>query len=309
MLQYSNEHINDQSDGIDNTMTTHKQELMNQLVDLGVDLILHHDTRPSEITKAISKMLAEEAENLPRLEVLYNDTYGVYGYSTEFETFLSDKQKTTEEATSCHKMLHMPVNMPPFMTAGRCVYRITDCAHIRPFGKQQAAKYPIAFATVLYYYQLDLDRLKRYVHTLTYSGSKAEDREIAKTACEKLPKTLIDLCQDFKSERSSRYLYENSIMRQPDFSTFVSDNTDESEDIWKTQYHLDREIMMSLHVCLQEMDVCHRTGWESHLNEAYKMFGLICASGQSAKLAIATIPQIIEWTVHEYDGDETICFE
>ena len=35
-------------------------------------------------------------------------------------------------------------------------------------------------------------------------------------------------------------------------------------------------------------------------------FGLLCAGGSCTKLAIATVPAILEWGVGEYDGLENI---
>lgn len=60
------------------------REAIVQLAEAAVDLVLHHNILPSEITEAICKRLREEAEHLPKLEVLFNDTYGGFGYSQGF---------------------------------------------------------------------------------------------------------------------------------------------------------------------------------------------------------------------------------
>ena len=53
--------------------TSNPQEAVVQLVEAAVELVLHHNILPAEITGAISNRLREEAEHLPKLEVLYSD--------------------------------------------------------------------------------------------------------------------------------------------------------------------------------------------------------------------------------------------
>ena len=123
--------------------TSNPQEAVVQLVEAAVELVLHHNILPAEITGAISKRLREEAEHLPKLEVLYNDTYGGFGYSQGFKEYLP-----VSRGTSSHKMLKMSPHMRPYMTAGP-KHRINSCGHIRRFGREPAHRWPFAFQVVL----------------------------------------------------------------------------------------------------------------------------------------------------------------
>lgn len=287
-------------------MSTERQALMDQIIDMGFDLVLNHDTRPSEITKAISKKLAEHAECLPKLEVLYNDTYGGFEYSDEFETYKWDRPR---ETASSQKMYFTPVDTLPFMTAGDEEWRILDCIQIRPFGKAQAEKYPIAFATVLHYYLLDMDSLKSAIYKLTFDESDAEERKAAQAACKDLPRPIVEHYRQIINAKPNRRGEDDDYSITLDFSTFIANKTEKDENIWETQYQLDQEIMMSLHKYLSGIDICRPAGSEVHLDQAHKIFGLICASGKSSKLNICEIPQIVEWMIGDYDGLERVCLK
>ncbi len=292
-------------------MTADRDELMNGVVDLALDLVLSHNTRPSDITKAISKRLQAEADSLPLLEVLYTDTYGGFQYSIEFEEYLTEQRKDAYHATSSPKILHMPADMSPFMTASEEVWRVYDCVHIRPYGKMQAKKYPIAFATVLRFYHLDMDTLERHVSTLAYAESDPKDRETAQSVCDKanLPKGLVEECCQQINIMSTRRTTDWYMEDRPrlDFQTFIDNKTEIDEELWRAQHHLHQEIMTALHKFQYDVDIYRSPGWEAYLEQAHKTFGLICASGLHCKLAIAHIPQIVEWKVGEYDGLERVC--
>lgn len=78
---------------------------------------------------------------------------------------------------------------------------------------------------------------------------------------------------------------------------------DESGKIWEAQHHLDQNIMICLHRrCLRESSIEQ----QDSLHAAYQAFGLICASGTYCQLAVQEVPQIIEWSVSEYDRLETV---
>lgn len=164
---------------------SNSQEAIAQLSEVAVDLGLHHNTHPSEITQAISKRLLEEAEDLPKLEVLYNKTYGGFGYSEEFEAYLP----VTEESSS-HKLLKMPSHLHPYMTAGP-EHRINACGYIRPFGTQQAQKSPFAFQVVLSYYANRIDDIRLDMAVLAYSRADSKAVPGATKACGDLPEGLL----------------------------------------------------------------------------------------------------------------------
>lgn len=68
------------------------------------------------------------------------------------------------------------------------------------------------------------------------------------------------------------------------------------------QHHLNSDIMICLHRWLRRGGIKQ----QGDLNSAYKMFGLMCASGDLCQLDVQEVPQILEWGVSEYDGKETL---
>ena len=260
--------------------------------------MLHHNILPSEITGAISKRLREEADHFPKLEVLYNDAYGGFGYSQGFEEYLPVRRET-----SSHKMLKMPSHLPPYMTAGPA-HRIDACGHIRPFGQEQAHKRPIAFQVVLSYNAYKLDDIGCDMQMLACKQADREATEIARKACADLPAGLLKLYQlhivEKAASRRRAHLYDTEGC---DFYQKIRELGEENEKIWEAQDHLDQDIMICLHRrCLREGSIEE----QDKLHAAYQAFGLICASGTYCQLAVKEVPQVVEWAICEYDGLESV---
>lgn len=262
-----------------------------------VDLVLRHNVHPEKISQAISRGLREEAESLPRLEVLYNDTYGGFEYSEEFDKFLT----ATMQQWSSDQMLKTPPHMSPYMTAGQDDTRINDCACIRPFGKQQAEKFPVAFRPVSLYHALELDKYQDAMATIRYSSDAVEVQKATK-ACDHLPKGLL---MAYHAQTSQRRPAGNRTRDIDDlqFCEAIAKHGENSEKIWRAQKHLCRDVMLSLHAWKGNGSLGHQEG---HLAAAWKTFGLMCASGSYCQLSIAEVPQIVDWGVHEYDGKERV---
>lgn len=274
------------------------QEAIAELSEIAVSLVLHNNTRPSQITEAISRRLHEEAENFPKLEVLYNKRHGGFGYSEEFEAYLP----VTAESSS-HKLLKMPAHLRPYMTAGP-EGRINACGYIRPFGKEQASKFPLAYQVVLSYYANRIDSLESDMGRLAYSenaGGNSEAVQQATTACGDLPEGLLEsYCSIIKQGRKRRDWQIDQTFQQT-----LSEIGEDDEQIWFAQHVLSQDVMVCLHRWLRRGG----TQQQQNLDIAYKMFGLMCASGDYCQLAVQEVPQIVEWHISEYDGKELVVTE
>lgn len=276
---------------------SNSQEAIAELSEIAVSLVLQHNTYPSQITEAISRRLHEEAENFTKLEVLYNKKHGGFRYSEEFEAYLP----VTAESSS-HKLLKMPAHLRPYMTAGP-EDRINACGYIRPFGKEQAHKFPFAFQVVLSYYGNRRDSIGYDMERLAYSSSSASSEafEQATKACGDLPEGLLEsYCSFVKQGRKCR---RQKIGRT--FQQTVSKIGEDHEQIWLAQHFLHQDIMVCLHRWLRRGG----TQQQENLDIAYKTFGLMCASGDSCQLAVQEVPQIVEWHIIEYDGKESVIIE
>lgn len=107
---------------------------------------------------------------------------------------------------SSHKMLKMPSHMPPYMTAGPA-HRVDACGHIRPFGQEQARKWPVAFQVVLSYYAYKLDDIGCDLQTLAYGQANPEVIETARKACADLPAGLLESYQLHIAEEATLSLH------------------------------------------------------------------------------------------------------
>ena len=273
------------------------REAIAQLAEAAVDLVLHHNILPLEITGAISKRLREEAEHLPKLEVLYNDAYGGFEYSQGFEEYLPVRR-----GTSSHRMLQMPSHMPPYKTAGPAD-RIDACGHIRPFGQEQAHRWPFAFQVVLSYYAYELDNIGCDMHTLAYKQADPEATETARKACADLPAGLLKLYKSHVEEEAASRRHAHLDPERCDFYQKIRELGEENEKIWEAQHHLDHNIMICLHRrCLRGSSIEQ----QDKLPAAHQAFGLVCASGAYCRLAVREVPQLVEWAIREYDGLESV---
>jgi hypothetical protein len=66
---------------------TNKEDLLESLKDVVLQLVLKHGVTRKNVKLHIYKCLADAAVNLPKTQVVYNDVYGGFGYSSDFESF------------------------------------------------------------------------------------------------------------------------------------------------------------------------------------------------------------------------------
>jgi hypothetical protein len=68
---------------------------MQRIISLAVDLAANKNVKQETITSEIHKALEKKAENLPKVRVLYSDSYGGFRYDASFQEHLrSIKGKT-----------------------------------------------------------------------------------------------------------------------------------------------------------------------------------------------------------------------
>lgn len=69
-----------------------RERLLEELCGKAAELVLEHNMRHEEVAKAIRDHLLHRAEALPKLPVLYNGCYGGFGLSKEFKAFRAGKE-------------------------------------------------------------------------------------------------------------------------------------------------------------------------------------------------------------------------
>lgn len=63
-----------------------------------VDIALQNDVSHRALTDHLRNLLFEKSNNLPRIPILYSDTYGGYGYSKAFTAFCQDQPRNRYKA-------------------------------------------------------------------------------------------------------------------------------------------------------------------------------------------------------------------
>lgn len=66
-------------------------QLVTELCKKAEQLVIDHGMLHEDVAKANRNHLLTKAEALPKIPVLYNDCYGGFGLSEEFETFEKGK--------------------------------------------------------------------------------------------------------------------------------------------------------------------------------------------------------------------------
>ena len=81
-----------------------KELLLRNLNSIVTELICNYGVTHDSIKEEIYKTVKEQSDKLPRLNVLYNKTYGGFGHSQDFMDYKADKLDDLEKI---HKYEHV----------------------------------------------------------------------------------------------------------------------------------------------------------------------------------------------------------
>jgi hypothetical protein len=121
---------------------------------------------------------------------------------------------------------------------------------------------------------------------------------------EKLEKNLpIELMLDSLKHKYPGEIEDDRNMRQKSFADAIQKFGLNSWKIWKSQKHFDDSAMRFL----QEKPDLLTLPLNEDINFDVNI-GLLFASNEFCKLKFAEVPQLVQYTTHEYDGLEEILF-
>jgi hypothetical protein len=125
-----------------------KEELLKDFKKKVKDLVIYYNMEHKDIINVIHDTLLDEANKLPKIQVLYNVKYGGFGLSPTFKQFISTISNENTEYEDTQSIL-IPKN-----SSVRYYYkeRIHPIRFIRPFALKMLEKYPSLF-DIIYLYE------------------------------------------------------------------------------------------------------------------------------------------------------------
>lgn len=105
--------------------------------------------------------------------------------------------------------------------------------------------------------------------------------------------------EDLKRHHSLRTVYNEPNGERIDFSTALEHYKDSPWAAWECQEHIDKKAARFL---LEHPDALPTP----EDDPPYELIGLLFATGPYAKLEIAEVPAVLDWSVGEYDGWESV---
>jgi DNA-binding ferritin-like protein (Dps family) len=148
-----------------NTCEIVKSHLINNVKDLIVNLGVSH----KEIIKGIHDAVIELGNSLPKIQVLYNNTYGGYGLSEEFIEYVRQYEPELNKSLSDNKE-----------------YRIKTVQYILPFGHYVLQKYPVFKDLLVIYHHYNLNKIFDNISSSYYLEDRLQSLYKRKTQLEKI---------------------------------------------------------------------------------------------------------------------------
>ncbi len=335
--------------------------LIEQFRSIAKTLVKYHALKHSQLKQELFDTIKQLSNELPTIQILYNDTYGGYGYSKDYERFKKN------------------VKLPPSNINYNGIFasRVQEVKYIKEYGKYCKGKYPLVAQMIATYksrdlgnifwqvisvknHETDLNNLQATLKTIidtpdTSFGSESDvhyvyfhnfeiqkvekynkeslvlwclqkKTEIAKELEDKICNihTLLGKCADFiiknyevmfEEEKSQEEipwydkkkwhekLSPKNGLRRKSFTEAIEDYGESHFAIWKCQLHYKEVVMRFL---LKHPDVIPL---ESSNDCDDLDVGLLCASSAYCKLKIDDVPQLLDWSIGEYDGLEQVIIE
>ena len=289
-----------------------------------VDLIVNHGIQHKTIIKEIRKALEEASLNLPQLRILYCGSHGGYEYTKEFEEYLNEHKRPNS--------INHRIDDLKYISDFGLLY-ITKYPHIEDYIR----KYIYYDLAKVFYNICDIVMAKNKINIMqdNYNIVKelktvfASDKAIEVIPewdlyCQK--KNFIKLVPNYTKEMLLTS-FENTIQKYNDKIEVLYQNLenkftkhvinmmietyslskydlDERDSFinslnWRDQGYFDRSAMEFLEryeELLPEFDAI----------SVSEKVGLLFASTQYCNLKIGKVPCLLDWTISEYDGMESI---
>jgi hypothetical protein len=125
-----------------------KEELLKSFKTMVKDLVVFYNMEHKDIINVVHDTLLEEANKIPKIQVLYNAKHGGFGLSPTFKEFISRMSNENIEYEDTQSIL-IPKN-----SSVRYYYkeRIHPIRFIRPFALKMLEQYPSLF-DIIYLYE------------------------------------------------------------------------------------------------------------------------------------------------------------
>lgn len=327
-----------------------------QLISNAVTLFSRHGVKQEAMFQWIRDAIAASVASQPCVRVLYNNVYGGFSFSKEFEEFIKDKVGMAVQ----HKMRKEAVQY--MQTFGKHVLDNTDiCNGLRAnlYAYYSSDLHAILDDVILiHHYKIQLTNFVTNANALDIylknpnascdvetsyftSISYLASAEPVTYWCPKYNRADLQKLQAQAREGSYKRQIENDLATAEEAAlAVVSRETlddflahyKEVVDVDVSSYSRDTDHRRTFMRLLSEKGYSQNMSiWESQYN--YKVpiityiikrdlrapvpedniiarieedFGLVCASGKYASLAIAEVPAGMSWKVTEYDGKEEI---
>lgn len=110
----------------------------------------------------------------------------------------------------------------------------------------------------------------------------------------------------YEAYNSCRNTYNCKKHYNNDFDQLLIEHGYKTTNIWNNQSTFN---IHAIHFLLQNQDLIQNIDqcFNSSLkNKVHEEFGLICGSGDCCELGICQLPSLVDWTIKENDGSETV---
>jgi len=128
--------------------------LVEKLENITLELVTDHGMDHADIKRIVFKVCSNVSEALPKLRVLYNDTYGGYGYSKDYKEFRAKHLEAVGKNESTYRGLYEE--------------RIKDVDCVEAFGKHCKDKYPLIAQMIATYKHHDMATLDFRIKDIVY---------------------------------------------------------------------------------------------------------------------------------------------
>jgi len=235
----------------------------------------------------------EEAQKLPAIKVLYCSSHGGFEFSKAFITFVRSRTKITE------------IDYDSLRSDPVLIQAIGD------YGRFICSTYPFILEDMRSVYTWKLDKLLANLKKLPMEFNPdlvAEAMSFVNQWSNAKGHRLTDCLGSFPKEDNSGPDLEAFTEEHPDFWMAHRSMTHRSMSYESATFQV---ALRFAHVLLQGGD---HTRYHVEPDEAqdaaiYERIGLCGASTRHAKLAIKKIPALVDFSIHEYDGRETVVYD
>lgn len=317
------------------------QDLKDKLVANAVELFTKHNVKQDVLFGLIRDAITLSVASKPKIRVLYNDKYGGFTLTDEFQCFVCGRIKCirTEAPALMQAYGHDVLKSDKLSGLKDClyVYETTNLHTVMPHvmkvhnNRKELANL-VRNALALDNYLADPHAscdvkptvLKPHVSYLVSDGSLEWFHEYARADLElvqtqvregsymrQLEADIFDNEQAVGEDLEDLLEHYAQVEKYNDYShdrkTFIALLSEKGHkddlSIWNVQHKYNTPIIT--YIIKRNLKPCDSLDSDM-MNRVEENFGLVCASGKYTKLEIEEIPADMSWIIDEYDGKETV---